>query len=176
MALVVEGNRQGLSVPMCSVAMIGEVSMKNEPSEQVEECLGDSEPEESSGIVAVGFPPCVVCGDKSSGNHFGVVSCEACKSFFRRSVRANRQYLCRAVEKNNCPVTVKTRNRCQHCRLEKCLNVGMRREGGQGCALACVAEGRGGLWNGVFAAEMCVCEANVVTRVKCNFSRRCSSL
>ena len=146
--------------------------MKNEPSEHVEECLGDSEPEESSGIVTVGFPPCVVCGDKSSGNHFGVVSCEACKSFFRRSVRANRQYLCRAVEKNNCPVTVKTRNRCQHCRLEKCLKVGMRREGGQGC----VAEGRGGLWNGLFAAEMCVCEANVLTRLKCNYSHKSQPL
>ena len=77
----------------------------------------------------VGFPPCVVCGDKSSGNHFGVISCEACKSFFRRSVRANRQYVCRAMDKNACPVTVKTRNRCQHCRLEKCLHAGMRREG-----------------------------------------------
>ena len=135
MALLVEGRRQ-LGARMCSVAMIGDVSMKNELSEQIEDCFGDREGEDSSGIVTVGFPPCVVCSDKSSGNHFGVVSCEACKSFFRRSVRANRQYLCRAVEKNNCPVTVKTRNRCQHCRLEKCLKVGMRREGGQGCTLA----------------------------------------
>lgn len=125
----------------CSVAMIGDVNMKNEPSEQIEDCLGDREAEEPSGIVTVGFPPCVVCGDKSSGNHFGVVSCEACKSFFRRSVRANRQYLCRAVEKNNCPVTVKTRNRCQHCRLEKCLKVGMRREGGEECTLAVLHTG-----------------------------------
>lgn len=162
MALPVEGNREPQGIPMCSVAMIGDVSMKNEPSDQVDECPGDSEAEESSGImVAVGFPPCVVCGDKSSGNHFGVVSCEACKSFFRRSVRANRQYLCRAVEKNNCPVTVKTRNRCQHCRLEKCLKVGMRREGGELRVHASVVEGGGGSGNCRFA-EMRVREGTRV--------------
>ena len=112
--------------------MIGENKVKNEPAQEMSEftVCEEAEPEERtpSPSPQLGFPPCVVCGDKSSGNHFGVISCEACKSFFRRSVRANRQYVCRAVEKNNCPVTVKTRNRCQHCRLEKCLETGMRRE------------------------------------------------
>ena len=43
----------------------------------------------------VGRSYCMVCGDTASGNHFGVLSCEACKSFFRRSIRANARYACR---------------------------------------------------------------------------------
>ena len=69
---------------------------------------------------------CRVCGDNASGNHFGVLSCEACRSFFRRSVRVSNQYACRGAR--NCPVTAKTRNRCPFCRLQKCLAAGMRRQ------------------------------------------------
>ncbi|XP_065827813.1 retinoic acid receptor RXR-alpha-B-like isoform X2 [Oscarella lobularis] len=69
---------------------------------------------------------CLVCGDKSSGKHFGVVSCEACKSFFRRSVRQNARYSCR--NSRDCPVEKHTRNRCQFCRLQKCLRTGMKKE------------------------------------------------
>lgn len=70
---------------------------------------------------------CKVCGDTASGNHFGVQSCEACKSFFRRSIRANARYACRGSRA--CAIEKHTRNRCQYCRLQKCVATGMRKEG-----------------------------------------------
>uniref|UniRef100_A0A3Q3RBG0 Nuclear receptor subfamily 2, group C, member 2 n=1 Tax=Monopterus albus TaxID=43700 RepID=A0A3Q3RBG0_MONAL len=67
---------------------------------------------------------CVVCGDKASGRHYGAVSCEGCKGFFKRSVRKNLTYSCRS--KQDCVINKHHRNRCQFCRLRKCLKMGMK--------------------------------------------------
>ncbi|CAF0731614.1 unnamed protein product [Didymodactylos carnosus] len=72
------------------------------------------------------YKPCVVCGDKSSGYHYGVSSCEGCKGFFRRSVQKNMQYQCHKDQ--NCEINKLTRNRCQYCRFQKCFAVGMSKE------------------------------------------------
>ncbi|CAC5376483.1 Nuclear receptor subfamily 2 group F member 1-A,COUP transcription factor 1,Nuclear hormone receptor HR78,Nuclear receptor subfamily 2 group F member 5,Retinoic acid receptor RXR-alpha-A,COUP transcription factor 2,Protein ultraspiracle homolog,Retinoic acid receptor RXR-gamma-B,Retinoic acid receptor RXR-alpha-B,Steroid receptor seven-up, isoforms B/C,Nuclear receptor subfamily 2 group C member 2,Nuclear receptor subfamily 2 group F member 1-B,Retinoic acid receptor RXR-gamma-A,Retinoic acid receptor RXR- len=72
------------------------------------------------------FDPCVVCGDKASGRHYGVISCEGCKGFFKRSIRKQLGYACRGGK--DCPINKPHRNRCQYCRLQKCLAVGMRAE------------------------------------------------
>ncbi|XP_068082275.1 orphan steroid hormone receptor 2 isoform X2 [Anabrus simplex] len=67
---------------------------------------------------------CVVCGDRASGRHYGAISCEGCKGFFKRSIRKQLGYQCRGNK--NCEVTKHHRNRCQYCRLQKCLAMGMR--------------------------------------------------
>ncbi|XP_040168371.1 nuclear hormone receptor HR78 [Anopheles arabiensis] len=67
---------------------------------------------------------CLVCGDRASGRHYGAISCEGCKGFFKRSIRKQLGYQCRGSM--NCEVTKHHRNRCQYCRLQKCLACGMR--------------------------------------------------
>ena len=74
--------------------------------------------------------PCKVCGDKSSGVHYGVITCEGCKGFFRRSQSSGVvNYQC--PRQKNCVVDRVNRNRCQSCRLQKCLALGMSRDGKQ---------------------------------------------
>ncbi|KAF7238323.1 Nuclear receptor ROR-gamma [Varanus komodoensis] len=70
--------------------------------------------------------PCKICGDKSSGIHYGVITCEGCKGFFRRSQQGNVMYSC--TRQQNCQIDRTSRNRCQHCRLQKCLSLGMSRD------------------------------------------------
>ncbi|CAH0698000.1 unnamed protein product [Spodoptera exigua] len=70
--------------------------------------------------------PCKVCGDKSSGVHYGVITCEGCKGFFRRSQSTVVNYQC--PRNKSCVVDRVNRNRCQYCRLQKCLKLGMSRD------------------------------------------------
>ncbi|CAN9505396.1 unnamed protein product [Ophioblennius macclurei] len=72
------------------------------------------------------YKPCFVCQDKSSGYHYGVSACEGCKGFFRRSIQKNMTYTCHRDKV--CVINKVTRNRCQCCRLQKCLDVGMSKE------------------------------------------------
>lgn len=53
-------------------------------------------------------------------------SCEGCKGFFKRTVRKDLTYICR--DDKNCIVDKRQRNRCQYCRYQKCLEMGMKRE------------------------------------------------
>lgn len=90
----------------------------------------------SSSSILSPYPPnhplcgskhlCSICGDRASGKHYGVYSCEGCKGFFKRTVRKDLSYACR--EGRNCIIDKRQRNRCQYCRYQKCLNMGMKRE------------------------------------------------
>ncbi|UMM19858.1 hypothetical protein L5515_015290 [Caenorhabditis briggsae] len=68
---------------------------------------------------------CKVCGDKASGLHYGVMSCEGCKGFFRRMKSRKTDYECRKVK--SCEISRENRI-CQYCRYQKCIQVGMTRD------------------------------------------------
>ncbi|XP_066263096.1 nuclear hormone receptor FTZ-F1 beta [Euwallacea similis] len=70
--------------------------------------------------------PCPICGDKISGFHYGIFSCESCKGFFKRTVQNRKNYVC--LRGAQCPVTVATRKKCPACRFDKCLQCGMKLE------------------------------------------------
>ncbi|XP_015905994.2 photoreceptor-specific nuclear receptor-like [Parasteatoda tepidariorum] len=70
---------------------------------------------------------CVVCGDVSSGKHYGVLACNGCSGFFKRSVRRKLVYRCQASG-GDCLVDKTHRNQCQACRLKKCLECGMNKD------------------------------------------------
>ncbi|XP_053076892.1 nuclear receptor subfamily 1 group I member 2 isoform X2 [Acinonyx jubatus] len=70
---------------------------------------------------------CRVCGDKATGYHFNVMTCEGCKGFFRRAMKRNTRLRC-PFRKGACEITQKTRRQCQACRLRKCLESGMKKE------------------------------------------------
>ncbi|XP_030225743.1 nuclear receptor subfamily 4 group A member 3 isoform X2 [Gadus morhua] len=87
--------------------------------------LGDSLPSPPS-RGPTGEGTCAVCGDNAACQHYGVRTCEGCKGFFKRTVQKNAKYVCLASK--NCPVDKRRRNRCQYCRFQKCLSVGMVKE------------------------------------------------
>ncbi|XP_064487720.1 nuclear receptor subfamily 2 group E member 1-like isoform X2 [Ornithodoros turicata] len=90
---------------------------------------GVSKPPGTSSRILLDIP-CKVCLDHSSGKHYGIFACDGCAGFFKRSIRRNRQYVCKArgPAANNCPVDKTHRNQCRACRLRKCLEAGMNKE------------------------------------------------
>ena len=72
--------------------------------------------------------PCKVCGDFSSGKHYGIFACDGCAGFFKRSIRRGREYGCKSGEGESCVIDKTHRNQCRGCRLRRCLQVGMNRE------------------------------------------------
>nr|KAF6407611.1 nuclear receptor subfamily 1 group H member 2 [Molossus molossus] len=76
----------------------------------------------------LGHELCRVCGDKASGFHYNVLSCEGCKGFFRRSVVRGGagRYTCRGG--GTCQMDAFMRRKCQQCRLRKCKEAGMREQ------------------------------------------------
>ena len=91
-----------------------------------------------------GIPLCEICGDKSTGRHYKVFSCEGCKNFFRRTIRKGCKYKCPAY--GQCDVDKSQRTRCRACRMKKCLRVGMKKEGKR--MLDCAFSGRVTLYKG----------------------------
>uniref|UniRef100_A0A8C0P0F5 Nuclear receptor subfamily 1 group I member 3 n=1 Tax=Canis lupus familiaris TaxID=9615 RepID=A0A8C0P0F5_CANLF len=69
---------------------------------------------------------CMVCGDRATGYHFHALTCEGCKGFFRRTVSKSTGLTCPFA--GSCKVNKAQRRHCPACRLQKCLDAGMRKE------------------------------------------------
>nr|XP_023496609.1 nuclear receptor subfamily 1 group I member 3 isoform X2 [Equus caballus] len=69
---------------------------------------------------------CVVCGDRATGYHFHALTCEGCKGFFRRTVNKKTGLTCPFA--GSCNVSKAQRRHCPACRLQKCLNAGMKKD------------------------------------------------
>ncbi|CAJ0582732.1 unnamed protein product, partial [Mesorhabditis spiculigera] len=68
---------------------------------------------------------CLVCNDQASGFHYGIPSCNGCKTFFRRAIVQNLKFDCKRG--GQCRVDKSERCACRHCRLKKCIDMGMDR-------------------------------------------------
>lgn len=66
------------------------------------------------------------CIDLPFTNTSPHLSASITQGFFRRSIQKNMVYTCH--REKNCIINKVTRNRCQYCRLQKCLEVGMSKE------------------------------------------------
>ncbi|XP_039766713.1 nuclear receptor subfamily 1 group I member 3 isoform X2 [Ornithorhynchus anatinus] len=69
---------------------------------------------------------CAVCGDHATGYHFHALTCEGCKGFFRRTISKGTSLTCPFTR--CCVVTKAQRRQCPACRLQKCLDAGMRKD------------------------------------------------
>ncbi|TRY85582.1 hypothetical protein DNTS_010163 [Danionella cerebrum] len=127
-----------MGLPSTSMSFRPSLSLQLNSSMNAVSCSEDIKPPLGlNGVMKVPAQPtgttlsltkhiCAICGDRSSGKHYGVYSCEGCKGFFKRTVRKELTYTCR--DNKECIIDKRQRNRCQYCRYQKCLAMGMKRE------------------------------------------------
>ena len=69
---------------------------------------------------------CAVCGADASGfyNDARLLTCSACRVFFRRMAIKRNLPLCINLNEN-CSVNIENRTACKYCRYQKCIKIGM---------------------------------------------------
>lgn len=116
--------RGGLSQPASASAHPLKLNSPKSPPSPVS---SDSPTSPASPGRSGGSKACGVCGDVAKSMHFGGLSCDSCKAFFRRSVQNNayKGFTCPYDKK--CVIAVSSRKACQFCRFNKCLSIGMEK-------------------------------------------------
>ncbi|UJR13887.1 hypothetical protein I4U23_000894 [Adineta vaga] len=67
---------------------------------------------------------CRICGTYARYIYFGVLSCQACKIFFRRHANT-REIALKCLYNSQCEINTNNRHICKSCRLVKCFQCGM---------------------------------------------------
>ncbi|KAK7069111.1 Ligand binding domain of hormone receptors [Halocaridina rubra] len=104
----------------------GDVNVSSQPSTS-----GDVRSEENKtsrkDMASKGPRICGVCGDKAKSMHFGGLSCDSCKAFFRRAVNNDAYLSFTCPNDGNCVMNIISRKCCQFCRYKRCTGIGMER-------------------------------------------------
>lgn len=69
---------------------------------------------------------CQICGCQALYTFYGVLSCQACKVFFKRNAHLKNSLKC--SYDHHCEILPYNRHLCAPCRLSKCFDQGMRIE------------------------------------------------
>ncbi|XP_078048605.1 photoreceptor-specific nuclear receptor [Augochlora pura] len=107
--------------------LLGQVQQQQQHQQQQQQQQQQQRPQHGSKPPRSLGLTCVVCDDTSSGKHYGILACNGCSGFFKRSVRRKLIYRCQAGT-GRCIVDKAHRNQCQACRLKKCLQMGMNKD------------------------------------------------
>lgn len=89
---------------------------------------GSSSSSSATGAISKERTICTVCEIESDNHHvhYGALACFSCRAFFRRAHNKGDGipgYVCK--KEGKCNVTAKNRKKCQRCRYDKCVEMGM---------------------------------------------------
>ena len=128
----VRTNQQHLGVPLCASCQWSLGIGTNNQVLVLQPVRIETRHPPTQHTIANILKMCPVCGDQPmKGPCYGVIACKACSRFFGRCANnAPRLFQC-AGKKGTCKINKRTRKLCKHCRLKKCIQVGMQHNVGR---------------------------------------------
>ncbi|CAF0761081.1 unnamed protein product [Adineta steineri] len=70
---------------------------------------------------------CVICRNVAIGYNYDVLTCASCRIFFYRNQNQRNKLKC-LLRQGQCSIDYKHDRKCPRCRLDRCFQVGMRKD------------------------------------------------